>query len=81
MYANAIVFQQPKALALSALQRLEMGAGDVLVKVEYSGISTPVFGSYRRPPARPGVRPLACVSTEKMYGSAHFDAGLLGQVF
>jgi 2-desacetyl-2-hydroxyethyl bacteriochlorophyllide A dehydrogenase len=40
MQANAIVFQQPKALALSALQLPEMGAGDVLVKVEYSGIST-----------------------------------------
>ena len=81
MPANAIVFQQPKALVLSALQRLEMGAGEVLVKVEYSSISTPVFGSYRRPPSRPDARPLICVGMEKMYGSAHFDAGLLGQVF
>ena len=80
MPANAIVFQQPKALALSALQRLEMGAGDVLVKVEYSGISTPVFGSYRRPPSRPDARPLICVGMAQMYGSAHFYQGLLGQV-
>ena len=40
MQANAIVFQQPKALALSGLTLPQMGAGDVLVKVEYSGIST-----------------------------------------
>ena len=40
MQANAIVFQQPKALALSGLTLPEMGAGDLLVKVEYSGIST-----------------------------------------
>ena len=80
MQANAIVFHQPKALALSALQRLEMGAGDVLVKVEYSGISTPVFGSYRRPPSGPDARPLVFVGMEKMYRSAHFDAGLFGQV-
>ena len=40
MQANAIVFQQPKALALSGLTLPEMGASDVLVKVEYSGIST-----------------------------------------
>ena len=80
MPANVIVIQPPKALALRALQRLEMGAGDVLVRVEYSGISTPVFGSYRRPPARPDVRPLVCGGMEKMYRSAHFDAGLLEQV-
>ena len=40
MQANAIVFQQPKALALSGLTLPEMGAHDVLVKVEYSGISS-----------------------------------------
>ena len=40
MQANAIVFQQPQALALSGLTLPEMGAADVLVKVEFSGIST-----------------------------------------
>ena len=40
MQANAIVFQQPQSLDLSALMLPEMGAADVLVKVEYSGIST-----------------------------------------
>ena len=80
MQANAIVFQQPKALALSGLTLPQMGAGDLLVKVEYSGISTPVFGSYRRPPSGPDARPLVFVGMEKMYRSAHFDAGLFGQV-
>ena len=40
MQANAIVFQQPKSLDLSALTLPAMGAEDVLVKVEFSGIST-----------------------------------------
>jgi len=43
MLANAIVFQQPKALALSALQRLEMGAGDVLVTAFVAGLFGQVF--------------------------------------
>ena len=40
MQANAIVFQQPKSLDLSALTLPAMGAEVVLVKVEFSGIST-----------------------------------------
>ena len=38
MPANAIVIQPPKALALRALQRLEMGAGDVLVTAFVAGL-------------------------------------------
>lgn len=40
MQANAIVFQQPQSLDLGALALPAMGAQDVLVKVEYTGIST-----------------------------------------
>jgi hypothetical protein len=37
MLANSIALQQPKALALSALQLLEMGAGDVLLIAFFCG--------------------------------------------
>ena len=40
MQATAIVFQQPKSLALTGLSLPEMGAADVKVEVEFSGIST-----------------------------------------
>ena len=40
MQSTAIVFQQPKSLALTALSLPEMGAADVQVEVEFSGIST-----------------------------------------
>ncbi len=40
MQSTAIVFQQPKSLALTALTLPEMGAADVKVAVEFSGIST-----------------------------------------
>ena len=40
MQSTAIVFQQPKSLALTALSLPEMGAADVQVAVEFSGIST-----------------------------------------
>ena len=40
MQANAIVFQQPKSLAIKRLALPEMGATDVQVQVEFSGIST-----------------------------------------
>ena len=40
MQATAIVFQQPKSLALTGLSLPEMGAADVKVAVEFSGIST-----------------------------------------
>jgi 3-hydroxyethyl bacteriochlorophyllide a dehydrogenase len=40
MQANAIVFQQPKSLAIKRLALTEMGATDVQVQVEFSGIST-----------------------------------------
>ena len=40
MQANAIVFQQPKSLAIKRLALPDMGATDVQVQVEFSGIST-----------------------------------------
>ena len=40
MQANAIVFQQPKSLAIKGLPLPDMGATDVQVQVEFSGIST-----------------------------------------
>ena len=40
MQANAIVFQEPKSLNLGSLTLPVMGPEDVLVKVEFSGIST-----------------------------------------
>ena len=40
MQANAIVFQQPQSLAVKALALPDMGANDVQVQVEFSGIST-----------------------------------------
>jgi 3-hydroxyethyl bacteriochlorophyllide a dehydrogenase len=40
MHSTAIVFQQPKSLALAALTLPEMGSTDVKVEVEFSGIST-----------------------------------------
>ena len=40
MQSTAIVFQQPKSLALTALSLPRMGAADVQVEVEFSGIST-----------------------------------------
>ena len=40
MQSTAIVFQHPKSLALTALSLPEMGAADVQVEVEFSGIST-----------------------------------------
>ena len=40
MQANAIVFQQPKSLAIKRLALPDMGANDVQVQVEFSGIST-----------------------------------------
>ena len=40
MQANAIVFQQPKSLAIKRLALPDMGAADVQVQVEFSGIST-----------------------------------------
>jgi 3-hydroxyethyl bacteriochlorophyllide a dehydrogenase len=40
MQANAIVFQQPKSLAVLGLNLPDMGATDVEVQVEFSGIST-----------------------------------------
>ena len=40
MQSTAIVFQQPKSLALTSLSLPEMGAADVKVEVEFSGIST-----------------------------------------
>ena len=40
MQSTAIVFQQPKSLALTALSLPEMGVADVQVAVEFSGIST-----------------------------------------
>jgi len=40
MQASAIVFQQPKSLALKALSLPDMGPADVEVQVEFSGIST-----------------------------------------
>ena len=40
MQSAAIVFQQPRSLALTALSLPEMGAADVKVEVEFSGIST-----------------------------------------
>ena len=40
MQSTAIVFQQPKSLALAALSLPEMGSADVKVEVEFSGIST-----------------------------------------
>jgi 3-hydroxyethyl bacteriochlorophyllide a dehydrogenase len=40
MQSTAIVFQQPKSLALTALSMPKMGAADVKVEVEFSGIST-----------------------------------------
>ncbi len=40
MQANAIVFQQPQSLAIKALALPDMGANDVQVQVEFSGIST-----------------------------------------
>jgi 3-hydroxyethyl bacteriochlorophyllide a dehydrogenase len=40
MHANAIVFQQPKSLAIKGLALPDMGATDVQVQVEFSGIST-----------------------------------------
>ena len=40
MQSTAIVFQQPKSLALTGLSLPEMGATDVKVEVEFSGIST-----------------------------------------
>jgi len=40
MQASAIVFQQPKSLALKALTLPDMGPADVEVQVEFSGIST-----------------------------------------
>ena len=40
MQANAIVFQQPKSLAVLGLSLPDMGATDVEVQVEVSGIST-----------------------------------------
>ena len=40
MQSTAIVFQQPKSLALTGLPLPEMGAADVKVEVEFSGIST-----------------------------------------
>jgi bacteriochlorophyllide a dehydrogenase len=40
MQAQAIVFQQPKSLALKALPLPGMGPADVEVQVEFSGIST-----------------------------------------
>ena len=39
MQSTAIVFQQPKSLALTGLSLPEMGAADVKVEVEFSGIS------------------------------------------
>jgi 3-hydroxyethyl bacteriochlorophyllide a dehydrogenase len=40
MQSTAIVFQQPKSLALTGLSLPEMGSADVKVDVEFSGIST-----------------------------------------
>ena len=40
MQANAIVFQQPKSLAVLGLNLPDMGATDVEVQVEFRGIST-----------------------------------------
>ena len=40
MHANAIVFQQPKSLAIKGLALPDMGVTDVQVQVEFSGIST-----------------------------------------
>ncbi len=40
MQASAIVFQQPKSLAIKGLALPDMGATDVQVQVEFSGIST-----------------------------------------
>lgn len=40
MHSTAIVFQQPKSLALAALTLPEVGSTDVKVEVEFSGIST-----------------------------------------
>jgi 3-hydroxyethyl bacteriochlorophyllide a dehydrogenase len=40
MQASAIVFQQPKSLAIKGLALPDMGANDVQVQVEFSGIST-----------------------------------------
>ena len=40
MQANAIDFQQPKSLAIKRLALPDMGATDVQVQVEFSGIST-----------------------------------------
>jgi 3-hydroxyethyl bacteriochlorophyllide a dehydrogenase len=40
MQANAIVFQQPKSLAVLGLSLPDMGASDVEVQVVFSGIST-----------------------------------------
>jgi len=40
MQANAIVFQQPQSLAIKRLALPDMGANDVQVQVEFSGIST-----------------------------------------
>ncbi len=40
MQSSAIVFHQPKSLALTGLSLPEMGAADVKVEVEFSGIST-----------------------------------------
>jgi 3-hydroxyethyl bacteriochlorophyllide a dehydrogenase len=40
MQANAIVFQNPKSLAIQQLDLPDMGAADVEIAVEYSGIST-----------------------------------------
>jgi len=40
MHSTAIVFQQPKSLALATLTLPEMGSTDVKVEVEFSGIST-----------------------------------------
>ena len=40
MQSTAIVFQQPKSLALTGLSLPEMGSADVKVEVEFSGIST-----------------------------------------
>ena len=40
MQANAIVFKEPQSLSLGSLALPQMGPEDVLVKVEFSGIST-----------------------------------------
>jgi 3-hydroxyethyl bacteriochlorophyllide a dehydrogenase len=40
MHAQAIVFQNPQSLALRALELPALGAADVEVEVEYTGIST-----------------------------------------